>query len=128
MSPAATATVEAPGSTRAPVVSSGPVALPAPSPRLSVRGADRWSDAHAPSPGGERLLTVFGAEHAPGVIPASAGMPETAAAAGPAPGSLVPRTTTASLLAARGLGDEAWTQARAARQDAPRPLGRRQSR
>ncbi|MEV4549209.1 alpha/beta hydrolase family protein [Nonomuraea wenchangensis] len=89
---------------------------------LSVRGPDWFADPYRLSPGGKRLLTLFGAEHSLGGI-VGHGAAETTDES-PARVALIQRLTTAYLRSALDPGDPAWPAACAALAAEPSPLGR----
>lgn len=95
---------------------------------LSRRGPDWWRDAYLQSPGAEALLTLTGAEHSLGGIPAYTAATEATEAESPELLALVQRVTTAYLRRALGLGDDDWHQVHGELQDDLRPLGRLESR
>jgi alpha-beta hydrolase superfamily lysophospholipase len=93
---------------------------------LSVRGPDWWTDAYRQSPGEKSLLTLFGAEHSQGGVHAYGGIAQTEAES-PALLALVQRMTTAYLRRTLYSEDREWSQACAALQDDPDPVGRLES-
>lgn len=75
---------------------------------LSTRGPDWWADAFREAPGAEALLTLHGAEHSLGGIPAYTPAKQMAASESPELVGLVRRATTAYLQHAL-LGDgDSW--------------------
>ncbi|WP_413755493.1 alpha/beta hydrolase family protein [Streptomyces sp. MMBL 11-3] len=92
---------------------------------LSVRGPEWLTDPYVLSPGGESLLTLFGAEHSLGGI-AGHEVRETTDE-NPERVALVQRVTLAYLRHALGLGEADWTAVREALADGASPLGRIES-
>lgn len=92
---------------------------------LTTRGPDWFTDAYTLSPGATSLVTLFGAEHMLGGI--SGYLVTETTDENPARVAAVQQLTGAYLRSALYPGDPAWPAACAALQDAPRPLGRVES-
>ncbi|MFE9249490.1 alpha/beta hydrolase family protein [Streptomyces sp. NPDC007088] len=92
---------------------------------LSVRGPEWMTDPYHLSPGGEGLLTLFGAEHSLGGV-AGHEVRETTDEH-PARVALVQQVTLAYLRHALGVDGSGWTAAREALGAGAHPLGRLES-
>lgn len=93
---------------------------------LSVRGPEWMADPYHLSPGGESLLTLFGAEHSLGGIAGYEA--EETTDEHPARVALVQQVTLAYLRHALGIDGSGWTAVRKALGGRAHPLGRLESR
>lgn len=93
---------------------------------LSTRGPDWWTDAYRLSPAGKHQLTLFGADHYLGGVPAYGGVPMTPAE-NPALLALVRQLSTAYLRTALGVDDASFPAAREALAGQAEPAGRLES-
>ncbi|MFJ9820156.1 alpha/beta hydrolase family protein [Streptomyces sp. NPDC101151] len=93
--------------------------------QLSTRGPDWFTDPYTHGPGGQTLLTLFGAEHSLGGVSGYEAAETTDE--NPARVALIQRLTTAFLRSALHSEDTGWNAAVTALEDDPDPLGKLQS-